>query len=330
MPYSSEVYSEANLAFERQRREAEHNANLAKDEIYAKVPEIEQLDRALARAFSSLSSLVMNGGKDINSALAEIQSQSLEMQSKRAALLIKNGFTADFLEPHYTCKKCSDTGRVNGVLCSCYRDLCRQKALEELSRSSGSANCSFDNFSLELYPDNGAADGSNPRRKMSNQLDFCKQYAKHFSKDSDSLIFIGKTGLGKTHLSLAIAKAIISGEKNGPDFGVVYAPAQRLVSSLELEHFSSSERNLMLNKYSCCDLLIIDDLGAEFQTQFTSSAIGNIINERLIEKRPTIISTNLMGNELTARYSERTASRILGEYRKLYFIGEDIRFSKNR
>ena len=85
-----------------------------------------------------------------------------------------------------------------------------------------------------------------------------------------------------------------------------------------------------MRKYTECDLLIIDDLGAEFTSQFTTAAIGNLINERLYEKRPTIISTNLSGKELAERYSERTASRILGEYRKLFFVGEDIRFLKNR
>ena len=159
---------------------------------------------------------------------------------------------------------------------------------------------------------------------MSNIFEFCKLYADGFSENSESLVLIGKTGLGKTHLSLSIAREAV---KKG--FGVVYTPAQRLVSSLELEHFSGSGSSTMKKKYSSCDLLIIDDLGAEFPTQFTTAAIGNLINERLFEKRPTIISTNLMGNELTARYTERTASRILGEYRKLYFLGEDIRFLKN-
>ena len=85
-----------------------------------------------------------------------------------------------------------------------------------------------------------------------------------------------------------------------------------------------------MRKYTDCDLLIIDDLGAEFPSQFTTSAIGNLINERLYENRPTIISTNLSVKELTERYSERTASRILGEYKRLLFVGEDIRFLKNR
>ena len=111
---------------------------------------------------------------------------------------------------------------------------------------------------------------------------------------------------------------------------MIYAPAQKLVSNLEREHFSFSGSDSVLRKYTDCDLLIIDDLGAEFPSQFTTAAIGNLINERLYENRPTIISTNLSVKELTERYSERTASRIFGEYKRLLFVGEDIRFLKNR
>ncbi|MBQ2899100.1 MAG: ATP-binding protein, partial [Oscillospiraceae bacterium] len=203
--------------------------------------------------------------------------------------------------------------------------VCREQALKELAASSGSAACSFDNFSLEYYVDNGASDGTNPRRKMQNYYNFCINYAKGFSNDSPSIVMMGKTGLGKTHLSLSIAKTVTEG-----GFGVVYAPAQKLVSDLEREHFSFSGSDSAARKYAGCELLIIDDLGAEFPSQFTTAAIGNLINERLYENRPTIISTNLSGKELAERYSERTASRILGEYRKLYFVGEDIRFLKNR
>ena len=323
MPFSSEVYTAANLVLEERRRSAEHEANLIKLAVYAKIPEVEEIDQSLAREFSNISMLVLNGGASFDSALSKMHEECENMRSRREELLVANGFRADCLEPHYTCGRCSDTGRVGGVLCSCYKEVCLLKAMEELDKSSGSANCSFENFRLDFYPDTGASDGTNPRRKMSNIFEFCKLYAGGFSENAESLVLIGKTGLGKTHLSLAIAKAAVKKE-----FGVVYAPAQRLVSSLELEHFSGSGSSVMQKKYSTCDLLIIDDLGAEFPTQFTTAAIGNLINERLFEKRPTIISTNLMGNELTARYTERTASRILGEYRKLYFLGEDIRFLK--
>lgn len=223
MSYSSEVYSAANLVLEERRRNAEHEANLKKAEVYAKVPEIEEIDKSLARMFSSLSMLVMNGETSFNSAFIKMQDESRLVQGRKAQFLAANGFAEDCLEPRYTCSRCSDTGRTDGFLCSCYKEVCRQKALEELDKSSGSAGCSFENFRLDFYPDTGVADGTNPRRKMSNIFDFCKGYAENFTDTADSLVLVGKTGLGKTHLSLAIAKTAV--EKG---FGVVYSPAQIL------------------------------------------------------------------------------------------------------
>lgn len=328
MAYSAEVYAAAKRVLEERRNRAERLAALKKADIYAKIPEIKQIDSALSKDMADLSVLILRGGKDLDSALAEMNAKNEANKRRKAELLSEKGFSADCLEPQYTCKDCSDLGRKNGILCSCYKEVCREEAQKELAKSSGSASCSFDNFDLSYYVDNGAEDGTNPRRKMNNYYNFCINYANSFSLSSPSIVMLGKTGLGKTHLSLAIAKTVISNDK--ANFGVVYAPAQKMVSELEREHFSYSGSDTVIRKYTDCDLLIIDDLGAEFPSQFTSAAIGNLINERLYENRPTIISTNLSGKELADRYTERTASRILGEYRKLYFVGEDIRFLKNR
>lgn len=325
MAYSSEVYVSAKRILDERRTHAENLATLKKADIYDKFPEIAKLDLELSRNMADLSVLILRGGKELDKALLEMQLENERISQKKAALLMANGFPADYLEPKYSCEKCCDIGRKGGILCSCYKELCRSEAQKELAASSGSSECSFENFDLSYYADNGVSDGTNPRRKMQNYYNFCINYAKSFSENSPSIVMIGKTGLGKTHLSLSIAKTVID---NG--FGTVYIPAQKLVSSLEREYFSNGGGDTAMNKFLGCDLLIIDDLGAEFPSTFASSAMGNLINERLYKKRPTIISTNLTVKELTDRYSERTASRILGEYKRLLFVGEDIRFLKNR
>jgi len=325
MAYSSEVYAAARRIIDERRSAADREANIRKSDVYAKFPAIRELDNQLMREMAGFSVLMLREQKETGAAISEMQDKISRIQSEKASILAANGLPADYLEPRYTCNKCSDLGRKSGILCSCYKEVCREQALRELASSSGSSACSFDNFDLSYYVDNGASDGTNPRRKMQNYYNFCINYAKGFSNDSPSIVMMGKTGLGKTHLSLSIAKTVTEG-----GFGVVYAPAQKLVSDLEREHFSFSGSDSAARKYAGCELLIIDDLGAEFPSQFTTAAIGNLINERLYENRPTIISTNLSGKELAERYSERTASRILGEYRKLYFVGEDIRFLKNR
>jgi DNA replication protein DnaC len=130
----------------------------------------------------------------------------------------------------------------------------------------------------------------------------------------------GKTGLGKTHLSLAIAARII--EKG---FGVVYGSAQNLLRSVEMERFSKDSGTDALNSLLECDLLIVDDLGAEFQTSFTASAVYNIVNTRMLTGRPTIISTNMTTDELKSAYSDKVVSRLIGSYDVLRFFGNDIR-----
>ncbi len=323
MAYSAEVYAKANQVLEQRRREADRLASLKKADIYAKIPDIQKLDYELSRNMAKLSVLILRGEKELGAAIDEMKAENSKIEAQKAALLAANGLPADYLEPKYTCPNCGDIGRKNGILCSCYKEVCREQALKELAASSGSAACSFENFSLDYYADNGAADGTNPRRKMNNYYEFCKKYAEAFSNSAPSIVMMGKTGLGKTHLSLSIAK--VAAEHGS---GVVYVPAQKLVGNLEKEHFTNAGDSFM-KKYTSCDLLIIDDLGAEFQSSFGSAAIGNLINERLYSNYPTIISTNLTAKELSDRYSERTASRILGEYRKLFFVGEDIRFLKN-
>ncbi len=323
MPYSAEVYKKASLVLEERRRTADELASLRKADIYAKFPEIEAMDKELSQNMAKLSMLMLKGGESPELTVAKMKDENDRIQSKKASVLLTNGYAADYLEPQYTCKLCSDIGRKNGILCSCYKKVCLEQAQKELASSSGAAACSFDNFDLSYYVDNGAEDGTNPRRRMNNYYVFCVNYAKNFSSDAPSIVMMGRTGLGKTHLSLSIAKHVID-----KGYGVVYLPAQKLISNLEKAHFSNSDEDF-LKKYTNCDLLIIDDLGSEFENSFGSSAIANLINERLYENRPTIISTNLSSKEIFDRYSERTASRVLGEYRKLLFIGEDIRFLKN-
>lgn len=279
MAYSSEVYAAAKRILEERRRSAQRLAELKKADIYAEFPEIKAIDSELSKSMANLSVLVLRENRDIDSILGEMNAQNESAKRRKAELLSKKGLSPDCLEPQYTCKNCSDTGRKNGILCGCYKKVCRSEALKELDASSGSAACSFDNFDLSFYADNGASDGTNPCRKMQNYYNFCINYANSFSLASPSIIMMGKTGLGKTHLSLSIAKTVISNENAA--FGVVYAPAQKLVSDLEREHFSFSGSDAQMRKYTDCDLLIIDDLGAEFPSQFTTAAIGNLINEQI-------------------------------------------------
>ena len=159
---------------------------------------------------------------------------------------------------------------------------------------------------------------------MSYVLRTMREYAESFNPDkSGNLLLLGGTGLGKTHLSTALAKTLID---NGYD--VVYTGAIGMIADFEKNRFGNSaggESGNDLDRYYSCDLLIIDDLGAEVSNQFTVSTIYNVLNNRISLGLPTVISTNLNQTELNSRYWDRITSRILGEFRPLLFSGSDVR-----
>ncbi|MBP3442923.1 MAG: ATP-binding protein [Clostridia bacterium] len=315
MAFSKDTYDKADREIKRRLNEALSERERRHSEAVEKIPEILVIEDTMAQAgLATIKAVGMgNGSEDFIKKLADI---NLDAQKKRRDLLVANGFTEDWLDVRYTCPKCKDKGSVGGYACECYKLLLRSIEYEKLCSKLPVDKCRFDNFKLDYYPD-GA--GISPRRRMESVLGYCKAYADDFSMKSPSLLLYGKTGLGKTHLSLAIAgKAVEAG------YGVIYMTAQNLFNRLEREKFGRGEENTEQSILDC-DLLIIDDLGSEFSTQLTVSALYNIVNCRGLEEKPTIISTNLIPDDLKNTYSDRIASRILSAYTILQFDGADIR-----
>ena len=321
MAYSKETYKKAEqeLAERRSRAlaEREEHHRIA----VAAVPEILETEEKMSSAGLATIKALGMGADDAKEYIRKLSEINLAAQTQRSLLLKNAGFPENWLNVRYSCKKCEDKGFVNGIMCDCFKELLKSLEYEKLCSNLPVNNCRFDNFKLDYYPE-GA--GTSPRRRMESVLDFCKTYAAEFSQKSSSLLLYGHTGLGKTHLSLAIAGKVVAA-----GHGVHYASAHNLFNKLEKEKFGRSDGNTEENILGC-DLLIIDDLGAEFTTQFTVSALYNIVNSRELEGKPTIISTNLTPEQLLSTYSERIASRILNNYTLLRFDGTDIRQIKTR
>lgn len=321
MAYSKETYKKAEqeLAERRSRAlaEREEHHRIA----VAAVPEILETEEKMSSAGLATIKALGMGADDAKEYIRKLSEINLAAQTQRSLLLKNAGFPENWLNVRYSCKKCEDKGFVNGIMCDCFKELLKSLEYEKLCSNLPVNNCRFDNFKLDYYPE-GA--GTSPRRRMESVLDFCKTYAAEFSQKSSSLLLYGHTGLGKTHLSLAIAGKVVEA-----GHGVIYSSAQNLFNKLEKEKFGRSDGNTEENILGC-DLLIIDDLGAEFTTQFTVSALYNIVNSRELEGKPTIISTNLTPEQLLNTYSERIASRILNNYTLLRFDGTDIRQIKTR
>ena len=217
------------------------------------------------------------------------------------------------------------TGYIGAEMCECLRELCRQEQKKEVSILSGSRD-SFGSFRLDYYSDRADPNyGVSPRTLAEKNFRECKHYAVFFSDKSDNLLLSGNPGLGKTFLSACIARTVAD-----RGYSVAYETAGHLFTKMERAKFMNDEQARQeTESYTHCDLLILDDLGTEMPGQFTNVALYGIINDRLLLGKPTIISTNLTTDDIAKRYTPQIASRLRGSFKRVPFIGEDIRLMKN-
>ena len=263
-------------------------------------------------------------GKNVKDQIKALRYDNLKLRKKLKVILQSLNLPEDYLEPKYSCNECLDTGYVKGKMCNCFKKILRNEAYSALSHLSPLPLSSFRTFNLDYYGETYIAGNVNyVRTKMQKIYNYSVVYANEFGISSENLFMTGETGLGKTHLSLAIADVVI---KKG--FGVIYASVPNIVSKLEKEKFRYSGDENTLEHLIQCDLLILDDLGTEYRTQFSSSVIYNVINSRILYKKPTIISTNCSLKSIETDYSKRLVSRLWGNYRLLNFCGKDIRAEK--
>lgn len=327
MAYTREVYERARFLLDSYRRLAENENDERRRAFMNDNPEYARLEREIAQTSIKLTCVMLSGQKDITETLAEIRENNLAMQQRQLEILHSRGCPDDYLIPKYHCMTCRDTGFTDGKMCECFKEILRKTAYEELNRTTPLELSSFQGFSMDFYPDK-PSDGSviTQRKLMEGVKKRCWEYARDFSLESPNLLFQGGVGLGKTHLSLAIAGRVIS-----KGYGVIYGSAQNFFNTVESEHFGRGEdKQYTLNLLKTCDLLILDDVGTEFVTQFTMAVLYDIINTRILSRRPTIISTNLNMDGLQDRYDERITSRISGHYMRVHFVGSDIRIEAKK
>lgn len=322
MGYNAENYRRIRAEYENKFNRARELADMRREELSEKVPGVREIDAKLGHTGLEIMGAILAGGKATESQVEEIRRKNTELQEKRAELLRAHGYPVDYSDVHYDCEKCSDSGFVDGRMCSCMKKAlvlagCESSGLGQLMRDQ-----SFENFSLGYY---NAVNGE--REEMERNLTIAHRFAQSFhGVGSGNLLLMGGTGLGKTHLSSAMAREIIEA-----GYDVYYTGAQGMLSDFERERFGNSSvpgGGEDTGRYFECDLLIIDDLGTEVTNQFTVSCLFNVINTRLNLGRSTVISTNLTPMELKGRYTDRIVSRLLGEYRALRFIGRDVRAQK--
>lgn len=314
MAYSQDVYSRATEALDRRREKANIDAQARFDEISEKIPALEDIQRELSQIGLSISRVYF-ASSDMKADIEKLMHKSLKLQEDKRRLLRENGYDENALAVKFTCDACKDTGFIGSRRCKCHKELLKSIERSDLAKIAPIEDCTFDSFETKYYPDVERAE-----RIKAN----CVKYATQFTTKSKNIIFYGGTGLGKTHLSLAIANAVIN-----RGYSVVYGTAQNLLNDLQNENFGRYDNIRYYERAVMnCDLLIIDDLGTEFKNSYTTAELYNIINSRILSRLPTIISTNFTQNELEDKYDQRITSRIVGEYSPLTLMGNDIRYIK--
>jgi len=312
--YSYENYYKVKEEIEKRRTSALALAEARAEELRSVSEDIRKIDEELSGTGLLIFKTACAGGD-----IKPIKERNARLIKKRREVMKKLGYPEDYTDVKYSCGVCSDTGYIGGTkMCSCLRE----ELIRATIQSSGIGDLiekqSFENFDLEWYRD----DPDNYNRMKSN-LAIAKSYVKNFPGSGNNLLLVGNTGTGKTHISTAIAREIIH-----MGYDVVYDSIHNIISDFEADKFRSSysQTESRGEKYLECDLLIIDDLGTEFSNQFTISCIYNLLNTRMNRGKATVISTNLLGEELSDKYEGRIYSRLIGKNTAvLMFGGKDKR-----
>ena len=315
MPFSEQAREHAFDTLEKRRQSAIVRANDYKNKAVENHPKLTEFDQQIASLGISLTKATIIGGVDIQA----IQSSIDELNKKRIRYMKRNGIDAD--TSFFFCKKCEDTGYYNGSLCECAKQLMTMYTSEMIGKVSPLTLSSFSSFTLDRY--STQADGkhkSTPKKNMEKVYKSCVKFARNFP-NYENLLFMGDSGLGKTHLALAVANEVIS-----KGYNVVYCNSSNIFKAIETEYFQDQRATETLETMKICDLLILDDLGSEFINSFLASTLYDIVNTRLVTKLPSIYTTNIVSaNILETRYGDKVCSRLLGCCSLLSFYGEDLR-----
>lgn len=322
--------AEAQRRFRADRARRASELERRTEEVCRRVPAIANIDRTLRGTAAQLALAAVESEGDPDGALRELERRNLALQRERAERLVGAGFPFDYLDDAPACRDCQDSGWLpDGRPCQCLMRYYTREQNRRLSKLLDLGNQSFGTFSLAWYGEESWPEyGRSPRENMAVVGEICRKYACGFSRRSGSLLFTGAPGLGKTFLSACIAR-----EVSDRGFSVVYDTAGHVFQQFESGKFGrenpfEEDPDREVNRYLNCDLLIMDDLGTEMLTAFVQSAFYRIVNDRLMNGRSTVLSTNLSVEEFGHRYGDAVRSRISGEYQILHFFGEDIRILK--
>lgn len=313
--------------YNKRRLKAFRDAELRKEHLYEKIPQLEDIDRDIALFSIKLSKIFLSDLKNSDEQIKELKDDLENLKNKKKHIYKEYDIPEDFLEPDYKCKRCNDTGYTSdGKRCSCFN----KQIIHSLYNMSNMVYMlkkeNFNTFDINVFSnDQYNNEKFTPKQNMYKILETCEDFCNKYDKTNINLLFYGGTGLGKTFMCNCIAKALIDKEKT-----VLYQTAFSLFELVETHKFNrqneSEEEKMNYDMIFESELLIVDDLGTEFNNSFTNAELFNILNERLITEKKTIISTNLSLEQMAETYSDRIMSRVFNNFISLKFYGKDLRW----
>ena len=324
MSLNNRQYEAIMREYDQKQLANKHALDLRKSEVYSCIPEIEALDRQLA---DNSISFGINAILNPSAASGNLEAENSIIIEKKARLLKEHGYPSDYLQLHYSCPLCKDTGYTDGQKCSCFTKALTALLYTDSNIKNALQDQNFDTFCFDFYSSKTDSNGVSPLSNIKKSVETVKKFIDTFDTNRGNLLIYGNTGVGKTFLCNCIARELINSGHS-----VIYQTAYELFDLLGKHKFSDDD-DMADEKYACifdCDLLIIDDLGAELSNSFTTSELYRIINERILRHKSVIISTNLSLDLIRDIYSERILSRIIKDYTLVRIFGEDIRFKKIR
>lgn len=321
-----ELYRKIEREYELQRDNNSRELEIRKSRIYSEIPDIKKIDEYIVKL--GLEGSKMQLRAPALDELKKINEDIYALRGEKEKLLKKYGYDRNYLDMHYVCDKCKDTGYLdNGEKCSCLKSKLSRN-LYEISNIEYTLNReNFNTFDLSIFSQEPFDNEElSPRQNMEEILKISKSFLKTFYEKNDmNLLFYGATGQGKTFMLNCIAKELLDRNVN-----VIYQTAFSMLDVVEDRKFRRTEENA--EKYNMmfqCELLIIDDLGIELVNSFSASEIFNIVNSRILSGKKTLISTNLSPKELSNTYTDRVFSRVFHKFVPLKFYGEDLRLKIN-
>lgn len=320
MKYNIEILDAAARRLASERIKLETASENVRRKIYSSLPRVAEIDAELSSTAFDIIRASFGKEKSAAEVIRERKAKNAELIAEREKLLTSSGYEADATVTKYMCDVCNDTGYTGGAVCTCLKSLYKKLLAEEINSSLTLPDVSFDDFSLEVYPE-GRGGKLSPRAQMKEVLEFCKSFSEGFGESSESLYISGGSGLGKSFIAQCIAR-----EVSGRGFSVVYETAFSALGLLEDIKFGRREDSSEI--FYSADLLILDDVGAEMATPFTNAAFYNLINHRLSKGLSTVVISSLTGAEIKKRYGAQTESRLEGDFIKLEFLGDDIRLGR--